>query len=150
MTFNQFWEAYDYKVGRKKAEKAWKRLNELNKMAIANHLPRYVASTYKDGTYPSRKHPSTYLNQESWNDEITEIKPRNARGVSQNTERRIKDLFGPEPGRTNPQDVGGAFCPKEIGYDDIEEDIKPETVLHRRIEPKDYRGYYPARIDLFD
>ena len=35
-----------------------------------DHLPLYVENTHKDGEYPPRKHPKTYLNNNGWEDEV--------------------------------------------------------------------------------
>jgi len=68
--FEKFWNYYGYKVSRKKCFALWKKISTADKNLIREHLPKYIKSTFTDGRYPSRKHPSTYLNNESWNDEI--------------------------------------------------------------------------------
>ena len=65
--FNDFWDKYDKKVGRPKAEQKWKKIKQGDREKIMNHLEYYVRST-PDVKY--RKDPATYLNNESWNDEI--------------------------------------------------------------------------------
>ena len=70
--FEEFWDLYDYKVGRKdKVRAKWGRLTVKNRELVMDHLPKYVKSTYKNGKFPCRKHPQTYLNNESWLDEET-------------------------------------------------------------------------------
>lgn len=67
--FDSFWEAYDKKVGRAAAWRTWRRL-ELSaetRTRIREAVPRYVAAT-PDKQY--RKHPATWLNQQSWDDEV--------------------------------------------------------------------------------
>ena len=68
--FEDFYRAYDYKKSKTVAEKSWNSLTDEERTLTMKVLPDYVASTNKDGTYPPRKHPSTWLNQSCWNDEI--------------------------------------------------------------------------------
>lgn len=65
--FDDFWNLYNKKVGRKKSEAKWKRLSNKDRTAIMEHLPNYIRNT-PDVQY--RKNPETYLNNESWNDEL--------------------------------------------------------------------------------
>ena len=67
--FEEFWDLYDYKKSRDKAEKAWKTLNKEEKALALQHAPVYAKST-PDKQF--RKHPTTYLNNKSFNDEIIE------------------------------------------------------------------------------
>ena len=73
-TFDDFWKAYRYNKGKKAAMSAWHKIKQPDKEKILEYLPEYVRTTHIDGTYPSRKHASTFLNQESWKDDIIEIK----------------------------------------------------------------------------
>ena len=67
-TFKEFWNLYDYKVGsRDKVKRKWESLSDDIRDKIMLQLPVYIKST-PDKQF--RKHPSTYLNNESWNDEI--------------------------------------------------------------------------------
>jgi hypothetical protein len=67
--FEEFWDLYDYKKSKDKAEKAWKTLNQEEKALALQHAPVYAQST-PDKQF--RKHPTTYLNNKSFNDEIIE------------------------------------------------------------------------------
>ena len=67
--FDRFWDLYDYKKSRDKAEKAWKTLNKEEKALALQNAPLYVKST-PDKQF--RKHPTTYLNNKNFNDEIIE------------------------------------------------------------------------------
>jgi hypothetical protein len=73
-SFDEFWDDYDKKEDRKKCEKKWKSITDKQKEAIRVHVPLYVQST-PDIQY--RKNPSTYLNNECWNNEIIQRKPVN-------------------------------------------------------------------------
>ena len=66
--FEKFWDLYNYKVGSKsKVLKKWESLTDLDRNMIMEHLPEYIKST-PDKQF--RKHPATYLNNQSWEDEI--------------------------------------------------------------------------------
>ena len=66
--FEKFWDLYNYKVGSKsKVLKKWESLTDLDRNKIMEHLPEYIKST-PDKQF--RKHPATYLNNQSWEDEI--------------------------------------------------------------------------------
>lgn len=75
-TFDEFWNAYAYKKGRKKAEEKWNKLKLQEKVACLQAVPAYVANTVipgstSDGTRKQyRMHPLTYLNGARWEDEI--------------------------------------------------------------------------------
>lgn len=71
-SFEDWWNMYNKKCGKKKAKQKWDRLTEAQQIACLNATPAYVAST-PDPVY--RKDPLTYLNGECWNDEI--IKKQN-------------------------------------------------------------------------
>lgn len=75
-TFEEFWNAYAYKKGRKKVEEKWNRLSDEKKIACMKAVPLYIenscipCSAYKGERKPYRMHPLTYLNGERWEDEI--------------------------------------------------------------------------------
>lgn len=71
--FDKFWNLYDKKVGKKdKVQKKWDSLSLETQNKIIDHIPKYKISQ-PDKQY--RKNPETFLNNESWNDEI--ITPTN-------------------------------------------------------------------------
>lgn len=67
--FEEWWKLFDYKKSKSKAKVSWRRHVKNKELVevIMNHTKQYVAST-PDKQY--RKHPTTYLNGHSWNDEI--------------------------------------------------------------------------------
>ncbi len=65
--FEEWWLWYDYKISKDKAKKSWNKLNEQEKDLALQSVQAYVKST-PDKSF--RKHPTTYLNQKSFNDEI--------------------------------------------------------------------------------
>lgn len=75
-TFQDFWDAYAYKKGRKKAEEKWNKLKPKEKVACMKAVPAYVENTMIPGSVSDgsrkqyRMHPLTYLNGARWEDEI--------------------------------------------------------------------------------
>lgn len=68
LPFSDFWDLYDKKVGSKnKLEKKWEKISEADRAKIREYIPRYKKSQ-PDKKF--RKNPETFLNNESWNDEI--------------------------------------------------------------------------------
>jgi hypothetical protein len=66
-SFLDFWNLYDKKTGKTKAEKKYKSISEKNRLKILSHIPAYKLSQ-PDKQF--RKDPTTYLNGEHWNDEV--------------------------------------------------------------------------------
>lgn len=73
ISFDDFWNLYDYKKGRKKTEPLWEKLSNDDRRAIIEYLPAYKLAT-PDKTF--RQHPATFINKETWQDEITPLKPQ--------------------------------------------------------------------------
>lgn len=78
-SFERFWNLYDYKFGRqdtydywsgKKKLKNGKKITEESRKEVFSMLGAYVKNTNKNGVYPSRKHPKTFLYNSCWLDEI--------------------------------------------------------------------------------
>jgi len=71
--FEEFWDTYSHKVGRKKAEQKYRLA--LKKPGITPDLLIAAAASYiswvkSEGKHPEfTKHPATWLNGEHWTDE---------------------------------------------------------------------------------
>lgn len=66
--FDVFWNDYDKKVGKKdKLIQKWKKLSDSDKLKIKEYIPKYKSS---EPDKQFRKNPETFLNNQSWNDEI--------------------------------------------------------------------------------
>lgn len=65
--FIKFWDIFQKKVDKPKTLKRWGKLSKEDKDNIFEHVYKYVKST-PDPQF--RKNPLTYLNNESWNNEI--------------------------------------------------------------------------------
>lgn len=75
--FDEFWETYSHKVGRKKAETAYRQA--LKKPGVTAELLIAAAAAYitwqiREGKHPTyTKHPATWLHGEHWRDERKDI-----------------------------------------------------------------------------
>jgi len=66
-TFEDFWELYDKKKSRTSTEPKWNKLSQKIKEEIMDYIPKYKNSVSNKQFI---KHPSTFLNQKTWEDEI--------------------------------------------------------------------------------
>lgn len=73
VAFSTWWDMYGKKIDRAKCQRKWNKLSIADKEACLAATPAYVAST-PDLQY--RRHPATYLNNRSWENQI--ITPNNA------------------------------------------------------------------------
>lgn len=67
--FDLFWETYDYKKGKVKAESAWKKMTKVQKEEAIKAIPLYKEDCKRNDR--QMKHPATYLNQRTWEDDFT-------------------------------------------------------------------------------
>ena len=69
-SFDQFWTAYQKKVGKDKVESKWYRLTAQDHILIMNHVHGFVA---KQRNKQYRPNPLSYLNGKMWlNEDITQ------------------------------------------------------------------------------
>ena len=66
-SFSEFWEFYDKKKDKQRAERAYKKISMRDRKCIFDTLQAYKDST-PDKQY--RKNPETYLRNRTWEDEI--------------------------------------------------------------------------------
>lgn len=66
----EFWNAYNKKVGQIPALRAWKKLTADDKRKAIEGIKPYQESMHFDKHYI--KHPATYLNQRTWEDDFTD------------------------------------------------------------------------------
>ena len=71
IAFDEFWNLYPKKVNRRRSEQKWNSLDEPSQRKILDTLPKQIASTQwnRDGGQYI-PHPTTYLNNERWMDEV--------------------------------------------------------------------------------
>lgn len=67
VSFSEFWDLYDKKTGKFKCEKKWNKLNSTDRKLIMEYIPEYIKA---NPNKQYRKHPETFLNNRSWEDEI--------------------------------------------------------------------------------
>ena len=81
--FEQFWDLYPKKVGKKEAEEIFKSLNPEEQSAAVNNISRLYSQT------PTQfvPKPSKYLSESRWEDEVIEQATK-----SYNSEERDEDL----------------------------------------------------------
>lgn len=93
--FEEFWGAYPRKVGKPTARKAWEKLNMtpdlLDKMLKAIQSWKRSEQWQEERYIP---HPTTWLNQERWNDEPP--KPKKGHGEYIQREIKTNERFGLE------------------------------------------------------
>ncbi len=78
IVFDIFWSLYNKKVGDKSAcEKKWNNLKDTDRQQIIDTLPSFI-NTIEDKQY--QPHPSTYLNQRRWEDELSIIQKQKRLG----------------------------------------------------------------------
>ena len=75
--FDEFWDAYGKKVGRKVSEKRWQialRKKDVGPDLLINAAKRYVGYMVWEGKHPKfTKDPATWLNGEHWTDELPTV-----------------------------------------------------------------------------
>ena len=69
-TFSDFWAVYPRRAARKVAERSWNRLSKRDKVAALEALPAHVALWEERDAPEFIPHPSTWLNQGRWEDEL--------------------------------------------------------------------------------
>lgn len=80
------------KLESKAQRKKWKKLKQSEKEAIIDYIPKYKLST-PDKQF--RKHPLTFLNNKSWNDEINinhETKQQNYSDIAQTIRSKYPNI----------------------------------------------------------
>jgi hypothetical protein len=70
-SFDDFWNLYPNKTGKKKAEEKFNSLTKQQKQKIEQHLPFFI--NYKPFENYNHPHATTYLNQKRYEDDINEI-----------------------------------------------------------------------------
>lgn len=69
LSFDMFWRQYNYKVGKKEAEKAWKNTSDGNKLIAVSNIAAYDKWCKHKGI--AKVYPATYLNKERYHDDFS-------------------------------------------------------------------------------
>lgn len=65
VTFEMFWESFDYKVDKAEAMRIWDKMVESERIAAFRYIPAYK-SMLKRNNEIGKKYPKTYLRQKPW------------------------------------------------------------------------------------
>ena len=109
--FEEFYDAYDRKKKRPDAERAWsKAAKKVDPQTIIDAAQAFITAQKVANKHPHfTPYPATWLNAESWNDEIDDPQPQStARGFDNSPE-----AWGIPSGATSFQDA-----PISFGFDD--------------------------------
>lgn len=109
--FEEFYEVYDRKKKRPDAERAWsKAAKKVDPQTIIDAAQAFIAAQKVANKHPHfTPYPATWLNAESWNDEIDDPQPQStARGFDNSPE-----AWGIPSGATSFQEA-----PISFGFDD--------------------------------
>ena len=68
--FSDFWAVWPFKVSKAPAEKAWRKLSDDDRTAAKNAAAGWTQKWRAANPSASPIHPTTYLNQRRWHDEI--------------------------------------------------------------------------------
>ena len=68
ISFEQFWQKYDYKFHKDRAEQLYKRLSKTNQILAFFGLDKYHKYLRKNPTQ-AKLHPDTYLRNKAWENE---------------------------------------------------------------------------------
>ena len=124
--FNDFWNLYDYKVDKKKCIPKWNRLKLETQKKIMDYLPGYIKST-PDKMY--RKHPATFLNNESWENELkgaAELRIKTAKTEVKKDIQSVAEIVNPQ----DLKDILNSLKPKRKKI--IKREPTKEEKLERR------------------
>lgn len=71
MMFEQFWKQYPRKIAKKAAERVWKRMTASEREAALQAIDKHAEYwRLKETSQEFIPHPSTWLNQGRWDDEL--------------------------------------------------------------------------------
>ncbi|MGJ3495148.1 helix-turn-helix domain-containing protein [Piscirickettsia salmonis] len=125
LRFDEFWSEYPVKKDKKRAKGIWEKKNLDD---IANDIISHVKQSkdldqgWLDGFAP---HPSTYLNGERWNDEITTKKGNQNASSTRNLstadiyEQQLYAAAAVEPAKFIDEKSGPGFCQIDNNLFDI-------------------------------
>ena len=88
--FSEWWDLYDKKIDRGKCEKKWQKLTDEERRACIDSTPAYVAST---PDLQFRRHPMTYLNNKSWENQIIPHNNGTVKSTKQDAAERLADIL---------------------------------------------------------
>jgi hypothetical protein len=100
--FDDFWNAYDKKVGNKeKLRRRWASLSDAQRQAAMDYIPLYLQSQ-PDKKF--RKNPETFINNKSWTDELifSSHGPKQKSGTSRISRSFVEEVYSGLPPELRP------------------------------------------------
>jgi DNA-binding transcriptional regulator YhcF (GntR family) len=91
LSFETFWNNYNYKKNRKAAKKSWDRLTPTKKAAALAGVPQYLS--YLNHSGHSQCHGATWINGERWNDDNSIENAKNNSSVAGISQVEAKDIL---------------------------------------------------------
>ena len=97
ITFDEFYKLYPRKVGRVVAQRCFTKLNKKDKQLAYDGLLKYIR--FWEGSKTEKQfipHPSTWLNQKRWEDELEDLKEVVEQSYRNETLQKVKESEGAE------------------------------------------------------
>ena len=95
--FDDFYKLYPRKVGKFVAQKSFKKLSEKDKQLAYNGLVNYIKFWESSKTEKQFiPHPSTWLNQKRWEDELEDLKEIIEENAVNETLHKVQESEGAE------------------------------------------------------
>jgi len=82
--FEDFWKLYGKNIGKKPCEKIWKKIKLPERKIIFEKLPAWKEQFTNSQFYPN---PETFLQDERWNDEITQAEVKKIESIEKNIKK---------------------------------------------------------------
>ena len=97
ITFDEFYKLYPRKVGRVVAQRCFTKLNKRDKQLAYDGLLKYIRFWESNKTEKQFiPHPSTWLNQKRWEDELEDLKEVVEQSYKNETLQKVKESEGAE------------------------------------------------------
>ena len=97
ITFDRFYSLYPRKVGRVVAQRSFTKLNKRDKQLAYDGLLKYIRFWESSKTEKQFiPHPSTWLNQKRWEDELEDLKEVIEENVKNETLQKVRESEGAE------------------------------------------------------
>lgn len=97
ITFDEFYKLYPRKVGRVVAQRCFTKLNKRDKQLAYDGLLKYIRFWESNKTEKQFiPHPSTWLNQKRWEDELEDLKEVVEQSYKNETLQKVRESEGAE------------------------------------------------------
>ena len=97
ITFDKFYKLYPRKIGRVVAQRSFKKLNKRDKQLAYDGLVNYIKFWESSKTEKQFiPHPSTWLNQKRWEDELEDLKEIIEENAVNETLHKVQESEGAE------------------------------------------------------